>query len=147
MKHAFPLIFALLAGGCAGSQAEPQVPPGSRVAVGPGFYSSWLPPGEKPPATASGAAAKPKLAPGFKQLPTTNEWWSSLIWQWHDGKDANPYSENMFPHPLTLRARAAGLELGYPTQPTIDARRYAFPHRPDLLVGVEGLSAPDTRVE
>src|SRR5215468_8555229 len=98
------LLIASLLVGCAGAPPEPQVPTATRIAVGPGFYSSWLTPGEKPPATASGAAAKPKIAADFRQLATTNEWWSSLIWQWRDGKESNPYSENMFPHPLTVRA-------------------------------------------
>ncbi|HVY28401.1 MAG TPA: glycosyl hydrolase [Polyangiaceae bacterium] len=145
MKELLPLTLLLTA--CAGAHAEPQVPASSRIAVGPGFYSTWLTPAEKPPSTATGGVAHPKVATGFAQLPTTNEWWSSLIWQWHDGKPSSPYSENMFPHPLTLRARATGLELGYPTQPTIEPRHYDFPHRPDLLVGVAGLAAPDTRVE
>lgn len=145
MKQLLPLSLLLVA--CAGSSIEPQVPAGSRVAVGPGFYSTWLSPNEKPPATASGAIAKPKVIAGFQQLPTTNEWWSSLIWQWNDGKQGSPYSENMFPHPLTLRARAEGLELGYPTTPVLEPRHYDFPHRPDLVVGVDGLHAADTRVE
>ena len=146
MKH--PLVFALVLIGCSGSQAVPQVPVQSRVGVGPGFYSLWLDPAEKPPSTSAGTPAVPKVAPGFQQLPTTNEWWSSLIWQWNNqGKESSPYSENMFPHPLTVRARAEGLELGYPTHPVIEPRHYDFPHHPDLLMGVDGLQAPDTRVE
>jgi endoglucanase Acf2 len=134
--------------GCAGTASAPRVPASSRVAVGPGFYSTWLAPEEKPPSTSSGKVATPKVAPGFAQLPTTNEWWSSLIWQWNDGvKDANPYSEPMFPHPLTARARASGLELGYPTKAHIEPRHYDFPHLPDLLMGVQGLRAAQTLVE
>ena len=48
----------------------------------------------------------------------------------------------MFPHPLTLRANAKGLCIGYSDKPTVTPREYMFPYEKDLLVGIDGLSAP-----
>jgi endoglucanase Acf2 len=42
----------------------------------------------------------------FKGPMLTNQWWSSLVWQ--------QYSQNMFPHPLAVRATAEGLNVDYP---------------------------------
>src|SRR5262249_53006478 len=62
------------------------------------------------------------------------------------GGARNPYSESMYPHPLTVAARARGLGIGYPTAPVTTARTYFFAHKEDLLVGAEGLDAAETRV-
>jgi endoglucanase Acf2 len=114
--------------------------------VASGYYSVQPPAEEKGPTDSAGNAVLPKVVPGFSQPPQTNDWWSSLIWGYAAGQKQRPYSERMFPHPLSMQAEARGLSLGYPTEPKVDAHGYFFPHRAELLVGVQGLSAPDTRV-
>ncbi|HLK89447.1 MAG TPA: glycosyl hydrolase [Polyangia bacterium] len=131
---------ALLALSCAAS--PPVVPPGARAAAGPGFYATQRLPGEQPPRGPGGRPALPKVTADFAQMPVTHDWWSSLIWQ----GAGDPYSAPMFPHPLSARAVAGGLELGYPTVPRVEERSYFYPHQADLTVGVAGLAAPDTRV-
>lgn len=133
---------ALLALAAACATAPPAVPAGALASAGPGFYATVRLPDEKPPRGAGGRPAAPKVTADFAQLPTTHDWWSSLIWQGGD----DPYSAPMFPHPLSARAVAQGLEIGYPTNPKVDERAYVFPHRADLTVGVAGLAAPDARV-
>ncbi|HWG84344.1 MAG TPA: glycosyl hydrolase, partial [Deinococcales bacterium] len=73
------------------------------------------------------------------QGPTpSNQWWTSLAWE--------RYSGVMTAHPLSLRAVAGGLQVSYPRlSSNADSFRAAF--RPDLTVGVQGLNAPDARVD
>src|SRR4051812_34691715 len=92
-------VFALLAGCAAGA---PQVRPESQIKIGEGSFSKELVPGEKPPSNEQGQPVTPRVTADFKQVPTTNEWWSSLIWQFR--KEGNAFSEEMHPHPLTLKA-------------------------------------------
>jgi endoglucanase Acf2 len=135
----------LLLAGCAGSAAEPaHVDPTTLVAVGAARYSTA--PLPQPPANFSGQPVRPKVTAAFTGPPPTNDWWSSLIWQYNrDGKQ-NPFSEPLFAHPLSLRAHAGGLGLSGPGTPEVSGRAYFFPYREDLLVGVEGLAAAETRV-
>jgi endoglucanase Acf2 len=147
------VILALAAAGCAGSGGDrvPVRPPPApdTVAVGAGRYTTTLLANEKPPTNQRGQAVTPKVTPAFARsgaVPTSNDWWSSLIWQFDRGGRANPYSEPLFAHPLTLAALPDGLALGGPGKPQIASRTYFFPHQEDLRVGVEGLSAPAARV-
>lgn len=94
------------------------------------------------PSDGHGNPVTPKVTADFQQVPQTNDWWSSLIWS----QNGNAYSEPMFPHPLSARACAEGLEVGYPDEPVVDDRSYIYAHSADLWVGVDGLHAPDTRV-
>jgi endoglucanase Acf2 len=52
----------------------------------------------------------------------------------------------MFPHPFALRARGDGLALGYSDKAAVKGREYMFPYERDLVVGLQGLASPDTRV-
>ncbi|MFJ1702463.1 glycosyl hydrolase [Kitasatospora sp. NPDC088346] len=125
----------------AGSAAAATVP------VGLGGYSDSRPAGTVGPSNSDGAPVTPKVTPRMagKAVPT-NDWWSSLVFQRYAG---NPYSENMYGHPLTFKAVAAGLEVGYPTTPTVtgDGRQYDYTHTRDLTLGVAGLNSPDTKVD
>jgi endoglucanase Acf2 len=110
---------------------------------GAGSYTTELLPGERGPSNRQGAAVKPKTTGEFRGPPSSNDWWSSLIWQF----DGDAHSRPRFPHPLAMKAEAEGLSIGYPTQPVIAPRDYRFPYARDLRIGVASLHAPDTRVE
>ncbi|QFZ24118.1 carbohydrate-binding protein [Saccharothrix syringae] len=117
------------------------------VTVGAGGYATTRPAGTTGPTNSDGAAVTPKVTSRLAGRPVpTNDWWSSLAFQRYAG---NPYSENMYAHPLTFHAAAQGLGVGYPTSPTItsDGRGYEFMHRDELFVGVSGLNAPRTQVD
>jgi endoglucanase Acf2 len=139
-------LLALAAAGCAASGPSMVVLPAERHAVGAGAYATVLAPGEKPPSNFQGAPVTPKVVDGFVGPPATNEWWSSLIWQYDRGGKPNPYSAPLFAHPLALQARANGLGISYPTRPVIDRRSFSFPYAEELLLGVQGLEAPQARV-
>jgi endoglucanase Acf2 len=144
------VVLGLLAA-CAPAAIEPRPPapppdPATSVAAGAGFYATRILDGETPTASERGLAVAPKVTADFTGPPTSNDWWSSLIWQFDRGGAANPYSEPMFPHPLAMQAEAGGLAIAYPTEVEVDRRGYRHPFTPDLLVGAEGLAAPDARV-
>ncbi|MFI8221474.1 glycosyl hydrolase [Streptomyces sp. NPDC085932] len=117
------------------------------IPVGEGSYSDTRPPGTAGPATNTGTPVTPKLTPAAKGRPVpTNDWWSSLAFQrYHD----NPWSTPMYGHPLTYQATAAGLDIGYPTNPEITGggRQYEYPHKRDLTLGLSGLASPDTKAD
>jgi endoglucanase Acf2 len=145
------IAFWIAVGGCAGSAGDrgpslPQVDPASSTRLGAGHYAT-LPLGdEKLPSNAKGTPVRPKVTGSFNGVPTSNDWWSSLIWQFdRDGKP-NPYSEPLYAHPLTLKARGNGLGLGGPGRPEVGPRSFFFPYHEDLIVGVEGLLAPEAKV-
>ena len=101
-------------------------PSGPSGAAGKGFYVTQrrdgvLVGGNRRPAKKT----KPKVTQDFQGPPGTNDWWSSLIWQY---ENEEPYSYEMFPHPLTLRASGDGLAIGYSDKPTITPREYMFPY-------------------
>ncbi|MEU4686705.1 glycosyl hydrolase [Streptomyces xinghaiensis] len=123
----------------AGSASAATVP------VGRGSYSDTRPAGAEGPQNNSGAPVAPKVTAAAADRPVpTNDWWSSLAFQRFTD---NPYSENMYGHPLTYKAVSGGLEVGYPTASAIvgDGRQYEFPHRRDLTVGLDGLNSPDAK--
>jgi endoglucanase Acf2 len=130
---------------CAGATAPPlAIDPSSLVAVGAARYTTA--PLETPPANFAGAPVRPKVTAAFAGVPTSNDWWSSLIWQYDRGGKPNPFSEPLFAHPLALQAHAQGLGLSAPRVPQITPRAYFFPYRQELSIGVEGLAAAETRV-
>ncbi|NJQ02366.1 glycosyl hydrolase [Streptomyces zingiberis] len=115
------------------------------VPVGRGGYSDTRPAGAAGPENNAGAPVKPKVTSAAANRPVpTNDWWSSLAFQRYPD---NPYSENLYGHPLTYKAVSGGLEVGYPTASAIvgDGRQYEFPHRRDLTVGLDGLNSPDAK--
>ena len=143
-----PCRVLLGAGACGPSLQDarpiptaPGVPSG---AAGKGFYVTQSPDGVLVGGNHDHKKTKPKVTPDFQGPPGTNDWWSSLIWQY---ENEEPYSYEMFPHPLTLRANAKGLAIGYSDKPTITPREvHVSRTRRISLVGVDGLSrAADSR--
>lgn len=115
------------------------------IEVGKGSYSDVRPPGTQGPSNNGGQAVKPKVTPAMADTPVpTNDWWSSLAFQRFS---SNPWSENMYGHPLTYKAVSGGLEVGYPTEHEIvgGGRQYEFPHEADLTLGLAGLNSPDAK--
>jgi endoglucanase Acf2 len=147
-----PALLIWSAASCAGSggdRAALPAPAADTVAVGAGRYTTTLPADEKPPSNQQGVRVRPKVTESFAKngaLPTSNDWWSSLIWQFDRAGKANPYSEPLFAHPLSLKALPDGLGLGGAGPPQIASRTYFFPYLQDLKVGVEGLRAAATQV-
>src|SRR5262249_12308730 len=116
---------ALALVGCGTNAAAPRAPsappdPATAEAVGAGFYRTQLADGEVGPANEHGQPVMPKVTEGFGAPPATNDWWSSLIWQY----GGNPYSQPMFPHPLAMQAEAGGLALSYSDKPVVTPSSY-----------------------
>jgi endoglucanase Acf2 len=137
----------LLAAGCAAATPAPAaVDPTTLVAVGAARYTTAPLADAPPPSSFSGQPVQPKVTTSFDGVPTTNDWWSSLIWQYdRDGK-SNPFSEPLFALPLVLQAHAGGLGLSGPGLAKVSGREFFYPYREDLLIGIEGLVAPAARV-
>ncbi|WP_406369514.1 glycosyl hydrolase [Streptomyces sp. NBC_00647] len=117
------------------------------IGVGKGSYSDVRPAGRQGPSDNGGQSVKPKVTPAMADKPVpTNDWWSSLIFQRFS---SNPWSENMYGHPLTYKAVSGGLEVGYPTTHQIvgGGRQYEFPHQADLTLGLAGLNSPDAKAD
>lgn len=110
------------------------------VQVGLGSYSTTLPSGAVGPQTSSGTPAIPKVSATFQKPVQTCDYWSSLIFPYY----GDPYSNNMYAHPLNFRAKSNGLQLGYSTTPVFAAQDYLFPFSQQLTVGVTGLNAAKT---
>lgn len=117
------------------------------VEVGKGSYSDVRPAGRQGPSNNGGQPVKPKVTAAMTDTPVpTNDWWSSLAFQRFS---SNPWSENMYGHPLTYKAVSGGLEVGYPTTHQIvgGGRQYEFPHKADLILGIAGLNSPDAKAD
>ena len=84
---------------------------GDVVQVGNGSYTTTVPSGGRIPPTTLYVTERVK-AP----IPT-NTWWSSVVWM--------PFSERQYPHPLSVRARADGLQV-YNAGPHITANENAI---------------------
>ena len=87
---------------------------GQVVPLGPGFTAASFPENETGPLDKEGAAVSPRVVSDFDLPSATNDWWSSLIWSY----DGNPYSAELFPHPLSMKANAQGLVVGLPRRQT-----------------------------
>lgn len=146
MKRTSLLLLAALAG-CGGASLEraglPTHPEGKVKKAGKGFLLTTIPADEHVAVDEKLVRQHPKVTKDFAQLVKSNTWWGSLIWQ-YDQKD--PYSQNLYAHPLVMRAFKDGLGLSYPDTPKVSAREYMHPYAEDLRVGLSGLAAPDTRV-
>ncbi|WP_374985405.1 glycosyl hydrolase [Streptomyces fradiae] len=117
------------------------------IDVGKGSYSDVRPDGRQGPSDSGGRPVKPKVTAAMADTPVpTNDWWSSLAFQRFA---ANPWSENMYGHPLTYKAVSGGLEVGYPTTHQVvgGGRQYEFPHKADLTLGLAGLDSPDAKAD
>ncbi|HWI52903.1 MAG TPA: glycosyl hydrolase [Symbiobacteriaceae bacterium] len=92
-----------------------------------------------------GAAEPPAMIYRTQRLEgrpmPSNQWWSSLAWL--------PNSENMYAHPLAVRAKGNGLGVSYPPMAVQEGKVPSFHalYREDLVLGLEGLNAPDARVD
>ncbi|MFD7894804.1 glycosyl hydrolase [Streptomyces sp. NPDC059743] len=141
---ALVLVTALAAVGL-GPAAGPAM--AANVPVGAGSYSDTRPAGTAGPTTNTGTPVTPKVTDAARNRPVpTNDWWSSLAFQRYGD---NPYSTPMYGHPLTYQATAGGLQVGYPTAPTVsgDGRQYEYAHKADLTLGLTGLNSPDTKAD
>lgn len=120
----------------------------SFVPVGAGGYRTDLPTGQSLPSNQKKQPVAPKVTSTFNKPAKTHDWWTSLIWQCDPEQ---PWSLNLFAHPLSLQAQAKGLTIGYPTHPQVTppgkkTQEFHYPHHPDLLMGVTGLNSADTKV-
>jgi len=113
-------------------------PSSAQVIVGKGSYGTVLPSGTVGPQTVSGANAVPKVSSSFSKPVQTNDYWSSLIYPFA----GDPFSNVLHAHPLSLKARTNGLQMGYTATAVFSNQDYLFPFSPQLTVGVAGLSAP-----
>ncbi|AZM58923.1 MULTISPECIES: glycosyl hydrolase [unclassified Streptomyces] len=146
-KHVSLLSAAALAAAGLVATAGAGVAAAATIPVGKGSYSDARPAGAEGPSNSDGQAVRPKVTSAAANRPVpTNDWWSSLAFQRFAG---NPYSENMYGHPLTYKAVSGGLEVGYPTSHQIvgEGRQYEFPHKADLTLGLAGLNAPDAKAD
>jgi endoglucanase Acf2 len=145
-KRSAAFALALLVS-CGPAQIEtrplPRQPAVRAEKVGAGFLVTEPAPDVKVGANRKGELVAPKVTKDFQGTPTSNTWWSSLIWQYDAG---NPYSLNLFAHPLVVRAASDGLALSYPTRPTVAKREYMYRFSEDLRAGLVGMKSPDTRV-
>lgn len=130
--------------GFSGPSVTQAAPLGAAVSVGAGSYNTTLPPGGKAPSSYEGTPVLPKRTANVSGPMPTNDWWSSLGFQRFNG---NPYSENMYPHPLALRAKAAGLGIGYANSPVLSGPEYLYPYTEEFTLGVAGLNSADTKVD
>lgn len=124
------------------------------ISIGLGGYTTDLPAGALQPSNRDKRPVSPKTAKEFSQVPQTNHWWSSLIWSFNP---EDPWSEPLLAHPLSFKARAQGMEVGYPDQSHVTSytatpeghfiQEYHYPHVKDLVLGVAGLQAEETKVK
>ena len=146
------------------------------ASVGLGGYVTTLPEVwgggafQSGPSDASGNPVVPRVSGDFSGPVQTSDWWTSLIWPFYSN---NTHSEGLFPHPLTAKGVAGGLEVGYPTMINYDDnyhqrdhtwavdRGYYYLHEEnsqidgggvlvqsyhDLVAGVSGLNGPQATV-
>src|ERR1019366_8657163 len=115
------------------------------VPLGGGSYTDTIPGGWMGPVDNLGNPVTPFVTAGFTQIPTTNKWWSLLMWKYYNG---NNFGQDMYPWPWAEMPNAQGLQLRYVNDPVITANDYHyFIGAPDFTAGVAGLNAPDVRVE
>ena len=118
------------------------------VTVGKGSYTTTLPNGRKTPADSLGVPVDPQITADFSQPVASNEWWSSFLYKRVPNQHGN--SGKSYPHPLTIRGAATGLEMGYASVATkgmdweweFAGGTYEYPHIADLVVGIDGLNVP-----
>jgi endoglucanase Acf2 len=140
------LVLAACGPSMLSPRAKPPPPPAEFAKkAGAGYYLIKSKEKVEVPANQRGKPVRPKVTADFTGVPTSNDWWSSLIWQF-DAREVNPYSDPLYAHPFTFKATATGLEMGYPTDPQVDHRQYMFWHAADLALGIAGRKFPDTRV-
>jgi endoglucanase Acf2 len=139
------LIGAVAACGAArlDLRSPPPPPQGKAEKHGAGYVSNVPPKGVEIATDRRNESVEPKVTDDFEDLPKSNTWWSSLIWQFDE---TNPYSMNLYAHPLVMRAGKQGLGMGYPNKPAIKPREYMYRYAEDVSLGLEGQTFSDTRV-
>lgn len=110
------------------------------VDVGAGSYTTQLPSGEVGPQNAQGQNAIPKVSSSFDVKVQSNDFWSSLIFPF----SGLAHSNVLHAHPLSVKAVASGLEMGYTDSHVFAAADYLYPFAALLTVGVSGLNASQT---
>ncbi|MEM1095417.1 MAG: glycosyl hydrolase [Bacteroidota bacterium] len=131
-RSALALVLLLLtSASLAAAQAEQ---------VGRGSYATVLAPGDVGASLVSGEAATPLVSVGFDQPIQTTDFWSSLLYPFF----GDQHSGVLYSHPISAKAVATGLQIGYTPTPVFAENDYAYPHRPQLTVGIEGLSTSQT---
>jgi endoglucanase Acf2 len=132
---------------CGASRLELRTPlppaPGTAEEHGAGYVAKRPPQGVPIATDRRSTPVAPKVTADFQGTPKSNTWWSSLIWQFDE---TNPFSLNLYAHPLVMRAGASGLGFGYPDKPALKPREYMFRYAEELSLGLEGQKFPDTRV-
>lgn len=113
------------------------------VDVGLGSYSTSLPPGEIGPQNSSGQNVVPKVSSTFSRPAQTNDFWSSLIYPFY----GDPHSNVLYAHPLMVKARGTGLQIGHTPNHVFAANDFLYPFSLQLTVGVAGLTASRTETE
>ena len=116
--------------------------------VGKGGYLANLPTGLLLPQDSTGKSVDPQLTSDFSQPVITNKWWSSFLYKRVPA--AHTFSGKSYPHPLSIRGAAGGLEMGYNTLATKGLSweyewagniTYDYDHLPDMTVGINGMKA------
>ena len=82
--------------------------------------------------------ANPYITTDFSQKVISNKWWASLI--------STQYSYPIHPHPASFKAVASGLEMAYLGSPGVIGNGEFTTYAADIVIGVDGLNAADTRV-
>jgi endoglucanase Acf2 len=118
------------------SQIEAQT-----VSLGKGSYSTQLPSGTVGPSLSNGSPAIPKIVDGFSKPIQSNDFWSSLIYPFFN----NPHSNNLYAHPIAVKAVNNGLEIGYTPNHVIAGVDYLYPYSSQLRVSVSGLQVQQTQ--
>ncbi|MBY0424450.1 MAG: hypothetical protein K2Q22_02340, partial [Cytophagales bacterium] len=164
MKKTFHIILGLVCISCIGYSQE--IWPSGTTGVG-GSYNLTFPPGpytypNNPPSSCGSGApaasfyqrpgadyfrsavASPKVVSGFSQLPQTNDWWTSAIWNYETTCNwvIAPYSFWMYPHPLQVAGTRYGMKISYEPSPTITPITYFYQSETHLYVGLQGMDVP-----
>jgi len=144
-KLAVLLLFLVVLAGCE-SVSNPVADPQGQADRSTQSVSGVNERALESPSDFLGAPTQPRVAQGFTKTIPTNDWWTSLVWPFYPG---NSFGENLYAHPLVLKALPDGLALGPPDEATVtpDDVHYNYHFREDLRIGVGGLQATEILVE
>ena len=135
-KYSFLTLFLLL---CIASTLPAQ----EIVQVGKASYFAEIPAGKPSPSGPEGPIA-PRLLEAAKidRPAPTNQYWSSLLFPRMRG---NAFGNPVYIPPLSLRATAAGFEIGCNNKSSTGTE-YHFAHENLIKVSVEGITASSVAV-
>jgi endoglucanase Acf2 len=114
--------------------------------IGAGTYHSDVPAGRERPSDSSGQPVSPRLSDQFQGPVPTNDWSSSIGFPRYA---ANAHGEPMFPWPFSAQFSSQGVRLNaspelFPGNGGYFA--YFNSEEPDLVVGMTGFNAVETRL-